>query len=483
MRHTQLIATALATVILTACGGGGGSETTVAQTQAVAPPPAPPTPPPAPVATDDRETVWTFAVGTEVVATTIGGEYPARIGDFFVDDFDGDGINDILIGGATWDNESGADDWSGQPAQYEVLRGTDTGFELDTGMLFGDYDPEMIMPVDFLVHDYDGNGTLDIVVAGTGLDKAHGSGDKAELWVNTGQLPLVNRSADLNFDETLFTHSATRGDFNGDSFMDVSLWQCCVVPNVSFQESSGATLINNGSGEFEHVKEYVPAEFDPEYIRARMPGTGSWAVIDSLAIDLNGSGCDDLILGAVGTIHPSQILWNHCEGSLSKPVLSADEQSETTVIPDDGEWVQILGIMEYPVNNDEHKDLLVIRSTHEGQGTHLQLLRNNGDNTFTDVSENSTIEPYTSIPQSQNRLFDFDNDGYLDIAFIDAVYRGTPQGLVKVELDINEFYGAVFAIDVDNDGDTDLVHRNILEPTFGFVNQEVQYTVLENTTI
>jgi hypothetical protein len=474
MRHTYILALLASSVILTACGGGG-SET---------PPPtpvvqqAPPTP--APQATDDRKKVWTFAVGREVVATTIGGEYPSRIGDFFVADFNGDGINDILIGGGTWDNDSGADDWSGKPARYEVLRGTDAGFEQDTEMLFGNYDPEMIMPVDFLVHDYDGNGTLDIVVAGTGLDKAHGAGDKAELWINNGQLPLVNQSTDLNFNETLFTHSATKGDFNGDSFTDVSLWQCCVVPNVSFQESSGATLINDGNGVFEHVKEYVPAEFDPEYIRARMENTGSWAVIDSLAIDLNGSGCDDLVIGAVGSVHPSQILWNHCEGSLSKPVLTADEVSETTVLPDDGEWVQILGIMEYPVNGDEHKDLLVLRSTYEGEGMHLQLLRNNGDNTFTDVSENSTIEPYTYIPTDQNRLFDFDGDGYLDISFIDAVYRGTATGLEKVELDINQFYGAVFPIDVDNDGDVDLVHRNILDSTFGFSNQEVSYTVLEN---
>lgn len=483
MRKEPFLFLALAALLsLAACGGGSDSDDTQV------------TPPTGDgndggdsdgddedTNTDQRDRVWTFAVNEEPILTVVGQEYASFLGDYHVEDFDGDGYNDIFIGGPSWDNTDGNDGWSGSPARYEVLWGSEQSFELDTKRLFGEnYEPEMIHVVDFIVADYDGNGYNDFIIAGSGHDVFEGAGDRVEYYQNTGQLPLENSQDKIDFDLSSFMHSGTNGDFNGDGYTDVSIWQCCFGPNVELDDTSGITLVNDGAGNFERNRELVPNEFAPEHVQETLGNYGSWSILESFAIDLNDSSCDDLIVAGGGEVGQPQILWNHCNGELSTPVLTGDEQTETYVLPPVEGYDVTLDVVVYPVNDDEFPDLLISHTTADYDGTYLQLLENNGDGTFTDVSDTSVSQTSVETSVGKGYVHDFDGDGYLDVLYRHAIYKGTEQGLEPVEFEINSIYTSFIAGDFNNDGHEDIIVRDVPPETFGHEDQVIEYTLLEN---
>lgn len=494
----QLILCMLGSLTLAACGGGGSDTSAPQQTQV-----APPTgnsgggtdngddgsddgsddggednTDPEPTGT----ALWTFTVHDEPVAISVGGEYGSFIGDYHVEDFDYDGRVDILLGGPSWDNTEGSDGWSGRPAMFEVLWGTENGFENDPARLFGaDFEPTMIQLVDIMVSDYDGNGVNDFVMAGSGLDAFEGNGDHLEYYRNIGQLPLVRSDEMLGFEQAAFVHAATKGDFNGDGFEDVSAWQCCVSPTVEYQDSAGIVLMNNGAGDFTHDPDFVPEEFAPEYVQERFQ-EGSWQILEAQALDLNGSTCDDLIVGGNGAPNYTQILWNHCNGTLSTPKADPNDQSESYVLPMVDGYDIVLSVEPIHINNDDEIDLLVSRTDSEYEGSYIQILTNNGDLTFTDESDRYIEQPADETAIGQAYIEDFDGDGYTDIVFAHAMYRGTAEGLVQVDVDINSIYDMFIVVDIDGNGKTDVLLRHVVPETFGWPDQTIEYTLFENVS-
>ena len=442
------------------------------------------------------KTFWTFAVHVEPIAVHSGRDYPSFANDFYAEDFNGDGHVDIIVGGPTWIiGDNGESSWSNRPFEMEVLRGTVGGFVIDPAMLFGN-NPinDMIHLTDIQAGDFDGDGLTDLVFSGNGLDSVDSAGDRVYYYRNTGTLPLVDSSADLDYGLRSFFHSAAMGDFDGDGFTDLTFWQSQFGGTIELSDTTGVVVKGNGAGEFVRDRAIVPAEFAPEYFTENQGG--EWGVSDVGAFNLNNSGCDDLVLGALSVHHGSMVLFNHCDGEFSKPALNRDDvQADTFVLPIVEGYERVVGVAEYALDDDEWIDLAVVRTGDyfgdDYVGNYIQFLRNNGDQTFTDVTDD--IVTQSAGPKWLNKVHvhDFDGDGYMDMVFTvdnpfddenitDVIWRGTPTGLEQVELDFEDVHGSLIIADVDSDGNLDILVRRVLN--FGRDNQRIEYRLLENIT-
>ena len=206
-------------------------------------------------------------------------------------------------------------------------------------------------------------------------------------------------------------------DYDNDGFLDIFFTNGAQIPSL---EKTGPTYANrlfhnNGDGTFTDVTEH-----------AGLKGIGySMGVA---AGDYDNDGFVDLYVAGV---NHNQLFHNNGDGTFTDVT---EKAGVAGVIPGYGKaWSITAGWFDY--NNDGLLDLLVVNyldynmktaklCAAEGQpaycspvdflGTPNILYRNNGDGTFTDVSQQSHIAQY--VGKGMGVAFaDYDNDGFTDI--------------------------------------------------------------------
>jgi len=146
-----------------------------------------------------------------------------------------------------------------------------------------------------------------------------------------------------------------------------------------------------------------------------------------------------------------------------------------------------LSLIQGDYNNDGLIDVLVLRGGWLGQnGRHPNsLLRNNGDNTFTDVTEEAGLLSYH--PTQSAVWFDYNNDGWLDIFIANEsvtdsgsvdpceLYRNNGDGTftecaAASGVAVVDWIKAVVTGDYNNDGRPDLYLSSLVGPNYLFRN-------------
>ena len=155
-----------------------------------------------------------------------------------------------------------------------------------------------------------------------------------------------------------------------------------------------------------------PAVFESDYDIKRFRDVAAFAGVnvDDLSggvvmDDFDHDGFLDLMVSSSG-FH-SQLRYYHNNGG-----------GKFTELTDSAGLTGLFGglnVIQGDYNNDGFVDVLVLRGGWLGKdGRHPHsLLRNNGDNTFTDVTEEAGL--LTSHPTQTAVWFDYNNDGWLDI--------------------------------------------------------------------
>ena len=298
----SLTAITFAAVLALACGGGGSSSTPT------------PTPQPSPAAVQSPTVTvptasCTVDVGDDTADWTVFG---AEAGDFLADrfslasgDFDGDGLDDLLIGAPLADGASNSRNNGGEAyvifaahageitdlaeteaglTVYGEAGGDNLGFTVASGDVNGDGIDDVLVGARFASSgDKTGAGKAYIIYGGPGLggivDTAAGQEDATIVGRDSGDFLGIALGA---------------GDVNGDGFDDLILGAAGGDGPAGDRQEAGEVHVVLGASD-------LPATSDLAVTDPAFSVYGATAK-DSLpnhlsAADLDGDGSADLILG------------------------------------------------------------------------------------------------------------------------------------------------------------------------------------------
>lgn len=305
-------------------------------------------------------------------------------------DFDKDGDIDIMAASYNYPDNIGLD--------IEYYKNNGGTFVKDQSV-FGANIPKYVQGRKAIIGDFDKNGWMDVVIAGTGVDKDPYPGETAQvIFNNNGQFTAQTLPLPAGF-----YHSVCAGDIDNDGDLDLFF-----TNNFSINKF----LINNGSGSFTYDSSIFPATM------------GNKTYFTSELYDINNDGYLDLV--STGHEEPnwteSVVLWGDASGKYS--------ENRKAIIP----TVQYNGVVvdvDFMDFNSDGKMDMILNRTGDGkgslrfyQGYHIQFLRNDGSS-FTDVS--STVMPNNKDINADwinwLRVWDVDKDGDLDITADEKWYN------------------------------------------------------------
>jgi len=262
-------------------------------------------------------------------------------------------------------------------------------------------------------------------------------------------------------------------DYNNDGLLDIFFTNGAALPSLDKSDPAYWNRLyrNNGDGTFTDVTQTSGLK-------------GKCYSMGVAAGDYDNDGYVDLYVAGYNC---NQLFHNNGDGTFSDVT---EKTGVAGVIPKIGKaWSVAAGWVDY--NNDGHLDLFVVdylsynikTATHcvdQGHpaycspvdflGTPNILYRNNGDGTFTDVSEESHIARYVGKGMGVS-FADYDNDGFTDIfvsndTFQNYLLHNNGDGTftevgVLAGVAYNGFGNAVAGMgtdfrDIDNDGKPDI---------------------------
>jgi hypothetical protein len=347
---------------------------------------------------------------------------------------------------------------------------------IDFRYTFGDYTYENILESSgsgITVFDYDGDGHLDVyMLNGTyleGISDPDGRVFKEtpnRLYRNNGDGTFVEVSEQAGVDDRHWSMAAGALDYDYDG--DVDIYLLNYGPNVFYR--------NNGDGTFTDVTDSLDLSGP-----ATLNGYTKWSA-GVVFWDYNGDEAMDLMVCNFLAFDPAYVSPTMPEmmphpseyrGQASMFYRQEKDGSFTDVTKELGLYYpesKCMGLTVFDHDNDGDLDIF--------QGNDHQinfLFRNDGDARFTEVGRASGVAVNDrGIPTGSmhGSIGDIDGDGLIDLLVVDlrygALYRNLGDGIFE---DITEWSGvssafagmgvwAATLFDFDNDGDLDIFSAN-----------------------
>lgn len=365
------------------------------------------------------------------VAAQAGADRVSGAGGTILDDFDNDGLLDIVI--------SSVDACE----SLKLFRNKGDGTFEDRSVAAGFN--EQPGGINCVQTDYDNDGWLDIFVMRGGWEFAmrnsllrnNGDGTFRDVTEASGLSSGAHR-----------THSAAWADFNNDGWLDVF---------VGHEETPSQLFRNRGDGTFEDV--------------TRKAGVGRTAFTKGAAWgDYNNDGFADLYVSNYGG--ENFLYHNNGDGTFAERGAQLQTTKPLMSFPtwwfdyDNDGWLDLFVASFVPSVAEVARDFLGLPP----QAETMRLYRNTGQGAFQDVTKAVGLDRV--VPAMGANFGDLDNDGFLDL------YLGTGapsyaalmpnfmfrnrggKGFVDVTAatgtgHLQKGHGVAFG-DLDNDGDQDL---------------------------
>ena len=297
--------------------------------------------------------------------------------------------------------------------------------------------------------DYDNDGDQDFFVTGfEGLNK---------FYKNDGDMNFTDISSTIGFFQTdLFTYGVSFADMDNDGDLDA--------------------FISNRDGVADDQRNYLYRNDEGTYIDITASAglsMSSHLSFCSIIFDYNNDGFQDIYISNDKPDNLNILYKNNGDGTF-------DDVSEYSGA---GIGINAMTTTIGDYNNDGWFDIY-ITNTPEGN----ELLRNNGDGTFTNVAE-ATATTFNSVGWGAVFL-DADSDGLLDL-YVSSDFDGSVGSFLSAAFyhqqnnetfiipenigfqdDTRKSYTNAIG-DIDNDGKPDIVVGNDIEPNFLWANTTV----------
>ena len=258
-----------------------------------------------------------------------------------------------------------------------------------------------------VAYDINGDGKDDIFVAASGPDVADAPGAQSQVAISSGSTYIT---ASLP-PQISFLHSVSAGKIAGKSAIYAgALW--------GQNKSPFLYVYNNGSFSVDRstlpsiVTDTTTNSWAPTVVRPLRSFTAS------KLIDVNGDGFDDLILGMeglssynAGPAIGNYIVFGNSSGLSAGTLLKLPDPSSIQILN-----VTALSIEVADLNNDGKKDIVIVYTNAYGSRG-VQILRNDGSGSFTDVSVDMLGSDSYLIgwAEFQVRPIDVNGDGCMDL--------------------------------------------------------------------
>ena len=313
-------------------------------------------------------------------------------------DFNNDGNIDVLISSGLFQSFEYSPiklylgDGTGFNTDYCECGGSCSGFSCSSftetpNALPTDYEG-MQHPRKILTGDYNGDNLIDAFIIGHGYDANPFPGESPILLLNNGNGFNYQKLNSISG----FYHGGSSADFDNDGDLDI------FINGVPSTEES-LFLINDGSGNFSHTTEFIDEEFhhNTKYYTSEF-------------IDIDKDGFIDLLLA--GHEHEGAntiILWGNSSGKYYGDLSST--------IPQVSGYNIVVDIDAIDLDNDGDKDLILNRvdSNNFYQNYYLQVVLNEGNNTFSDITNTSISNNSGTDWFIWVHIQDLNNDGNSDI--------------------------------------------------------------------
>jgi hypothetical protein len=457
-KYVIALMASLSALVLSACGGGGGSSNGTA----TATPATTPTAASAPTATTPASTP---------AATGLAVNYQNRIltggGDIYADpvaslaktsgfttanqnqrglvegDFGGNGCPAIL--------EAASYDTNGPQLPLAAWTSDcQAHFTLNTSGVISGVIPTTGFVTASFAGDFNKTGHDSVILIDSGLETPDANGNfpgaaSNHLLLNEGGVLVDRSSTNLPSEGTNYNHVSTMYHLN------VAGGQTLVLTRFGGQQYAGGGIelqVNDGTGNFVGEVSQLPPEiaytatFDGtvDYV---LPGTATMA-------DLDSSGTPYLITGtyANGTYLSKQnavFIYKQINGKYQRVATVPIPAAYANIPYSTGQPTAHLGVSSVTTGDFDGSGNADIAVLWEGQGlTRLQVIRNNGNDSFTDATAGV---PAPDIINSQNSV----------VAGITNLHVADVDGDGKVEL-ILQTYGAAALQSMNRSGWRPVMH-------------------------
>jgi glyoxylase-like metal-dependent hydrolase (beta-lactamase superfamily II) len=323
----------------------------------------------------------------------LGNRGPTMAGGSLFDDFNGDGLPDLLI--SSLDTDRGA--------SLYINQGDGTFADRSQHARLGD----QIAAIRASAADYDNDGDLDVVLV-------RGAGEtpmRLSLLRNDGKGVFEDVTVSARLSDPIAAASASWGDFDHDGFVD--LYVCGEYltdsrdPNIVLLDPRNCSRLyhNRRDGTFQNVAQELGV-------------AGEHRAVDSTWGDFDGDGRPDLFVSSWDG--PCRLYNNGADGRFHEVA------AERGVAGPPGHHASACFFWDF--DNDGRLDLLVgdgdstiadmvaHQLGHPPRGDcHPRLYRNAGAAGFKDVSREVGLD--WPIPALAANFGDVDNDGFLDVYF------------------------------------------------------------------